>query len=1260
MCGAFICYNEFNYHSFMQLTPSQNKALSTERHLAIMANAGSGKTRVLVKRYVDLFERYPDLTTRNIVAITFTENAASELRARVQEEVSERLKTLAGTEPRRSARLRELRDSLPSAFIGTIHGFASRLLRAYPVEANIDASFAIVTGADQRLLSEDALSRAFYSALEESYALAEENATLHLFRMLGRHNVMNLVRALLNNRMRAAKVKTNLLAKSNEEILLLWRDRFERLFDSAKHSEIKALFVQLTPYLKSGVRGLEMASLIQSYLNASGLFENCHALFAAADKLITDKSTLHSQRIAIDTLPVSLQEAISEFVHWFDERYALLKCCPETEEKFRTVHIEYLSLLRAVFALYDQVLLEYASTKAEYGLLDFDDLIERLLALLDDPQVRGEITREFRFLMIDEYQDTDESQFELARMLTEHFSSSNNLAIVGDPKQAIYTFRNADAEVFHETLDAIRGQSLSDAAVEESIALALSREEEQGSILLGESFRMTRAPLAAINLLFRMLMREDEPPYSELIHGREALTEGRVEWICPPAPKRSKLSEPDDAVLDETDSGEENESNETALIARKIQSIIQDDDSAYFVESDGALRRTAYGDIAILLRSRGSLATLERSLATANIPYAVAKGSGFFAQQEILDITSYLEFLTTPSNDSALAAILRSPFFAVTDVELFQIAHHESAKRRSSETPWSLWQQFQSYAEAPIATKDSAHFVRAAQQLRENLVLAGRTSTTLLIEKIYAETGIFASFQSGSQPAQRIANLEKFLAQARAADQSGFSGLFDFVERIRYLAISEEQESQAEAPDVRGAVRIMTVHAVKGLEFPIVMLPFLQKQFNFDHQNLLDKELGLRIMFPDGRTEPVIGELIYQRSLASTIAEEKRILYVAMTRARDHLILSCTLPERPKKNSWLAWVCDAFGVPAVGNTLAFEELVSRYDSSTQEVYSEAFPFEIPLIRSFADISSFPPVVIEEAVPATPPMYLGPIEVQRPIGRFSATQLLRFKECPTKYHLSYILGMPEEPKLAYDMDPDEYSERIRGPLLGQIVHTLLEKADRFAPDGVVNTASFDTHVHSIFDSLEMGYATERASYSNAARHHVSTFLESPMARQVQSGKNTRMEWALQTLLASGDTLFGIIDRLFQDRDGIWTILDYKTEAHPNIQNLDRYRFQLLFYAHLVHLMYPSAETIRGILFFTATGETTEFLFSSSDFSRFADECSTLIEQIRTQENIPDLRLLVRNTEHCPECRFFEREAKQCIVLASQNPTAIPAM
>ncbi len=1253
----------------MQLTPSQQKALSTARHLAITANAGSGKTRVLVQRYVNLFLDYPDLTTRNVVAITFTENAAAELRSRVVEEIAERLKGLPANERATRERLRRLRETLPNAVIGTIHSFASRLLRAYPVEANVDAAFTVVQGADQRILAEEAISRVFYSELEEAYSEPVAPPVLQLFRTFGRYAVTNFIRALLQNRARAARIQKNLLSKSNSELAAYWLVHIERALRVVRDVSIPDRLRDLVPFL-SRVKSGKLTKAAETFISALEAHNTSAPFFKAVgtfDALIqtfrTDKNGIRKGVFDLENAP-DVETVLGGIIAELLPIRTLLDVCPEREEDFAAQHQEYAAQLKTIYSLYDPVLEEYTSTKLQFGLLDFDDLIERLLRLLEDARIREELSGEFRFIMVDEYQDTDESQLELVRRLTAEFSARSNLAIVGDPKQAIYTFRNADAQIFSETMTAIERQVLSEAAIQESLRFAFSPEEELGRITLGETFRMTRAPIAAINRLFGLVMEQEVPfgrggaRYSPLIHARDTALDGHVEWICPLGPSKSKetgeeaeetsdASESDDAI---------SETIEVELIARKIRSIVSDPN--YEVEAkDGARHPAGFDDIAVLLRARTKLAMLEKALRDEAIPYTVAKGTGFFEQPEVLDISSYLNFLTVPTNDVALAAILRSPFFAVNDVELFQIAHHKAYERRTLDRPWSFWDQFQDYA----ASHALPHLTRAAQQLRENLALAGRTSAAMLIEKIYAETGIYATVQAGPQPNQRIANLEKFLALARASDASGFSGLLDFVERIAYLTASDEQEAQADLPDTKGVVKIMTVHEAKGLEFPIVILPFLQKKFNFDYVHLLDKELGLQIRAPEEKTVPILSQLISLRARASTIEEEERIFYVATTRARDHLIFSCVVPEKPNANSWLAWAMESFGLSAATEALAFDEQIGRYDGNLQKTQWQDVRLTIPLIRTAEEM------VVGEGVSASNlaagvdlQPHLTPLGRPNVTGRFSATQLLRHRECPTKYYLASVLGMPEEPKLAYDLEPDEYTEQVRGPVLGQIVHQLLEKFEQIAPGRVLDE---ELLAKQLKDGTEkLGVPVDE--YSSTVRAHLATFLASDLSSQIYEAREFRAEFPLQTALASGDVLNGIIDRLYRASDGIWTILDYKTESSADnerhAKSIERYQFQLGFYAYLVHLFDPSAQEIRGILFFTTTGEQKAFEFHYDDFARFAEECSQTIDQIRSEEAAGNLLMLPRNAEHCYECSYFNRPAGECVVLAAdQNPTQIPA-
>ncbi|MHB8392247.1 MAG: UvrD-helicase domain-containing protein, partial [Acidobacteriaceae bacterium] len=458
----------------MQLTPSQSKALSTKRHLAITANAGSGKTRVLVHRYVKLFVDDSSLTTRNVVAITFTENAAAELRSRVAEEIAERLKALPPSERAERERLRRLRETLPNAYIGTIHGFASRMLRSYPVEANVDAAFTVVQGADQRILAEEAINRVFYSVLEEAYSQAPPPPVLRLFRAFGRMAVRNFIRALLQNRARALRVQKNILNKSDREIAAFWLSQVERalrlVHDPALPDRIRELydFVKRVKSGKPGKPAQEFMAAAEAHDPAAPFFQAVTTFKAVCKRFLTGQNQLNRNVFDFESAP-DLEERAADLLRAIVPVRPLLELCPATEADYTAQQMEYAAQLKTIWSLYEQVLEEYTLAKTQHGLLDFDDLIEGLLRLLDDAAVRQELSRQFRFIMVDEYQDTDESQLELVRRLTEGFGTRNTVAIVGDPKQAIYTFRNADAQIFAETMTAIAGQSLSEAAVEESL-----------------------------------------------------------------------------------------------------------------------------------------------------------------------------------------------------------------------------------------------------------------------------------------------------------------------------------------------------------------------------------------------------------------------------------------------------------------------------------------------------------------------------------------------------------------------------------------------------------------------------------------------------------------------------------------------------------------------------------------------------------------------------------------------------------------------
>jgi ATP-dependent helicase/nuclease subunit A len=1218
----------------MKFTSSQLRALDLTRHLGITANAGSGKTRVLVERYVNILEQNPEIGPRNVVAITFTEASAGELRSRIVREIDDRIANSTSQDQLR--RLESIRNDIKSGYIGTIHSFATRLLKAYPVEANVDASFGILSGADQSLMQEDAISTVFFTVLQAAYDSNEEQELLDVFRVFGRHELQKIMASFFQNRSRVATV-TKLLQRDEDDVLRYWESAIAAIADKAIDDDIVDKLQSILVLSKDGKTKNEALLALEGFRLSQGLHQRLKTYAAAYKSIFADKGNIRTYLIKDPDVLQNLTPLVEELNARNELIANISGFIGETEEEFIEGHRLLYRHLKLITSLWDRVLQEYSERKTSIGLLDFDDLIEKAEKLLSIPLVASELTSRFRYIMIDEYQDTDEAQYRIARALTEGFSDRNKLAVVGDPKQSIYCFRNADATVFTATLDEIKSQSA-------------NTKVEDGIVSLQESFRMLAKPLAFINKVFGHVMEPspgtlatEEVRYEPLVLGRASESQGSVEFLlCD-----EELESPGD-YDDAMDDG-----GEFGMIARKIKSILSAE-SDYLVDDKGSLRPAKARDIAVILRSRTLLNELEASLRAEDIPYIVRKGAGFFAQQEITDVICYLKFLLSPSDDVSLLAILRSPFFSLNDTLLFQVAVNTKFETDPviTERPLTLWERVQRHA---AKTSDvPPQLLRAIQFIKANLLLVGRVPIARLIEKILTESAVYATYSAGPHGSQKIANLRKFIDIARQADTSGFSTLFDFVERLQYLMDGGDSEAQADVGNDEDAVQIMTAHGAKGLEYPIVIAASLHRQFNFDRVRVLDKELGLMLNYPDTdkkNKRPAICELIRLRSDHNTLAEEKRVLYVALTRAKDHLIVSGTLRKDSKRPNALKWILNAASPEGMGDRpskLKLLETIEVYDGESGKTSADEMTFDIPIAYRASDIE------VEESASKIEQKFelgklaLDPIEVRYRPERFSATQLLTYDQCPTKYFLSYGLGIPEEPKLAYDTQPDELSERVRGALAGQVIHAMLEQVNDLVDSGVLNVERFNKRFEGIVTSLGITRAEESKPLRDRAIRDVSNFISSDFGKFVLSCDTFFTELPVQSQLDHQNSLYGIIDRLFQEPDGSWHLLDYKTDGRRRSGKQDQYAFQLGYYASLIKKLYPEAKQIKSTIFYTQLNLLDQKVYDLDSFNEVESSFLSIIEGIRADEKIPELKLLERKLSHCEDCNYYNQKRKACVV------------
>ena len=1220
------------------LTPAQLSALDLSAHTAIIANAGSGKTRVLVERYLRILETHSELHPRNVVAITFTDSSARDLKKKIYDALNERLQNCENTKKRE--RLLEIKRQLGSAYISTIHSFCIQLLRTYPVEANVDASFTILTSPEDQLLQEECLRSEFYNILKTGYENnnSPEESLLPVFRLFGRRKITSLIHSFLGSRFRLNDLILYFYSNDDESILKLWEDCISKIINHEILEKIDISFFDriLSEKISKSAGRQRASDALSDYVSAKSIGDKLKSYQELISAFFTKEFKLREVLLTKDH-GENHKKTADLLIEPYIKYSLLINAYIDSLNDPRLPKL-YLDYSRQLLDIFTRVLSNYTEQKINYSLLDYDDVIEYALRLVQIPEIQAELINRFAHILIDEYQDTDAAQYKIAKALTGSFLNKNRLSVVGDPKQSIYSFRNADIDLYFETINEISAAHI-----------------HNKPVILAESFRMLSHPVTFINKVSEGIFMEDSAQqsdfaYAPLIEGRNESKDGTVELLLPASSEEDKSTFTDE--MSESDE-EAVSANEVQLIVLKIRSIVADSTEKYSLtenhNNDSIIRAPKYSDIAILLRSRSHQSELEFELRKNNIPFITYGGRGFYSQAEIIDITNYLRFLINPNDDIALAGVLRSPYFGLSDVVLYRLA----PEKRSLT---NLWQRLSLYS----THKKDKHIIRAQKQLSENLQLVGRVSTQFLLQKLITESGILGTLQSLPDGYQKIANLEKYQRFALTFGKEGYSGTYDFIERVTLLMERDEMEAQAEPQKDLNAVHLMTIHNAKGLEFPIVFLPYLHtKLLSGDSRriwNTPDKELGIGVDLPEqAKMQPIV-ELIKIRSKEKEIEEEKRIFYVAMTRARDHLILSASA-KKNYKNTRIGWVFDSLGASDIttDNFLILHSTITRYRTinDVPQTYTDSIKFEIPIIRNITDIAISSELYKPDMeVLKTFEIQLGGVEPSESIGRYSPSQLLTYLECPTKYYLRYQLGLPEDIKLPYYNEADILAENVQGTLFGQILHLLLEKATAYIINGFINHTVLDEEFNAISDELHLS-EIDRNRFIERLRSDITNVYSTSLGTQALNAKQYYTELPLRSKLQSGQMLSGIIDRLFLDEDGVWNILDYKTDIRESIEKKKRYEFQLQFYAYLVSLLYDQ-KLVKAHVLYTSTGNALSFIFTEKDFAGVGDRLENLITKIRSQKKIKSLEDIEHTLSHCPECPYFDLSQSLCIAGYGKEP------
>jgi ATP-dependent helicase/nuclease subunit A len=843
-------------------TPEQAAAVDTAGvDVALTAGAGCGKTRVLTERYVRALDRGEVETLPEIIALTFTEKAAREMRERVRRECRRRRDS--GPD---AARWRSVVRFLEAAPISTFHSHCATVLRRHPLEAGVEPGFAIAEETIAATLRAEALS----DCLRRRLADRDED----LLR-LASHYGLPAVREALSDLLaaRAGRDYAALAARSIEQWIDAWQAAWTQQGRRALVDELVEQSARVLDLLKkyecsNKTMRARVEELLCALSRPTADLGNPAALGALAEQAIVrggggasawpSEDVYQQVKAGFESLRKAIRGAIGR--------------CESDDAATREAAEHGLAFAR----LAADAVEAYAQRKRSRGVLDFDDLQAGMLRLLREgpPRAVAALRDSIRLVLVDEFQDTDPVQAEILRSLVPPETPAIRLFLVGDVKQSIYGFRGAQPKLLDEFASVFPAD---------------------GRLRLSHNFRSATGLIDFVNALFAETFSGDD-------HRLVAARDGSGEVDGRP---RVELLWASDFDGDGRPPGRaQRRAVEARWIANHLARRLAEGWLVRDREAETP-RRARAGDVALLFRTLNDAAPYERALADAGLDFYIVGGKAFFAQQEVLDLINVLACIEDPGDELALVGSLRSPFFGVSDEGLFWLA-----RARPGGLPEGL-----AHCEAihDLANRDRQRAARAHRLLESWRALKDHAAIAAILDRVLEDSGYEAALLVEPLGDRKRANCRKLVRLARRFDAHGGLSLADFVERLKADFRTPPREDQAATTDELGdAVRLLTVHQAKGLEFPIVVLPDLDRDAGDSRDRVAyHPALGL-VVRPTEERESADAGAEGARSLGSQClraleradahAEALRIFYVASTRARDALVLSAglTSAEAPR------------------------------------------------------------------------------------------------------------------------------------------------------------------------------------------------------------------------------------------------------------------------------------------------------------------------------------------------------------------------
>ena len=1055
--------------------PARDKIANALREtLFVEAGAGTGKTTSLVGRIVNLVAS-GETTLDRIAAITFTEAAAAELRERIRSKLEESADDASQPDERRRL-CKQGVDALDNAFIQTLHSFAGALLRERPLEAGLPPAFDTMDAIESDIAFDEAWTRWIDDALDDK---SLERLFLTTF-SLGM-TVDHMCRI-------AQQFHANY-------------DLLQEADFATPETPIPDAYQALTQSLAAAAADMEALCAYSKLRDEDALYAHTQAKLPLIRRLTALPADSSAYRLLSNMLPLSCGRGRQ--TDW-ENADGGVNACRALKALLSDMDAQVKQALQAIrsdtllelLGILKAFVLDYAAERKRQGRAGFHDLLVWARDMLrDNIAARDHFRERFSHLLIDEAQDTDLIQAEIAMFLAEDVPEHANanarpkawnaitpkpgkLFVVGDPKQSIYRFRRADVSQMRRLQNNMGGSELH----------------------LTQNFRSQRPVVDWVNALFAEWMNEgsgEQADYTPIDHRWDAAADH------PTKPRVWRMGDAQDGNMEAVRRAE---SREIAALLRQIKAErwqIRDTDAEDARDVD-RYKPAAYSDVCILMPARTALNILEQALDDADIPYRLEGASLFFATQEVRDVLNCLKAIDDPSDEIAIVAALRSHAFACADADLMRF--REAGGRFNYLTP---------------PQSDVPAVANALQALRRAHARRMWTPPAALIDGFIRERLLMEAAVSHPRMREQWRRYRFLVEQARAFADYGGSSLRAFLEWVRRQAAENARVSESPVPESdEDAVRIMTVHAAKGLEFPIVILTGLNSQPRGVTGEVLFYKRNNRIEVKVGSESNAFQTAGYDDLLDvetdMSRDERVRLLYVAATRARDHLVMSMRRPAR-NNNS------DAHKIAELAESRQ-ESMPDTAQADFWQVVELRQEYATPAAASVNDAHSTPPIdTAAHSLQA------------RAEWEQRRAALLDQRSSPASVAATGLARILKSEADTYPAAAEfETLRRGRGGApIGRAVHAVLQTIDLATGDGIDHTA----RAQAAAEGVPQDHA-EIARLASAA-------VDSDIVRRAVASRRFWREVPVAAPIADG-ALEGFIDLLFEE-DGELVIVDYKTDA-----------------------------------------------------------------------------------------------------------------